>query len=201
MKNVRKIEDIATKMRLMGDSVEILTESTLIQTPKNGLAHLYKLVDNRLVLSCKYHEIKRVDGADICITKSITGKYGIISLNGHPIIRPGYLNIDDSYKGMLIVTLDNGLKSILNYKGDDLIPYTLYSLKIINTAIGDIIDTKSSSIYAGLLLIKQDANEVTLEKLYGINKEIGCRSYSIEYNKIIVFYDAHNKFEIPLTNK
>ena len=71
MKNVRKIEDIATKMRLMGDSVEILTESTLIQTPKNGLTHLYKLVDNRLVLSCKYHEIKRVDGADICITKSM----------------------------------------------------------------------------------------------------------------------------------
>ncbi len=199
MDNVRKIEDVALKLKLMGDSVEILTESTLIQTPKNGLTSLYSIIKNKLVLSCRFSEIKRVYDSDICITKSVAGKYGIINLKGNQIIKPGYLDVDDSYKGLLVVTLDNGLKSILNYKGDDLISYTLFSLKIVNTIIGDIIDTKSASINSKLLLIKQYGSELKLERLDKIDKEIGFSNYVIQYNKIVVFNDQGN-FEIKLTD-
>lgn len=202
MKIVRKIEDIAHKMRLVGDNVDILNESALIQTPKNsGITSLYRLENNRLVLGCKYSEINKVNNSEICITKSTTGKYGLIDFKGNPIIEPGYMDIDDRHEGILIATLGNGLKSILNYKGNELVPYTMSSVKIVDTILGYIIDSKTHNINSNLMLIKYEGGKATLEKLEKLNKEIAHRSYIIKYDRIIILDKNKENLEISLTSE
>lgn len=188
----KDINTVAMKMKMLGADVEILTDSTLLQSTKGKGTVLYKIGNGKIVEKQKYSSIERIRKTEICVTESYSGLKGLIDIHGNIIVSPGYKDIDTSNNLVIIATLDNGLKSILKYDGTELTPYILRSVKIIDTDIGYIIDADAGSNNANLILIEVENKDVRLRKLDNINNEISDKPYVILEDKVVII-DKSNK--------
>ena len=190
------IDKIATKMSLLGGKVKVLTPSTLIQTDGRGESNFYKLIDKQLKLIYNFENIEHKQSREICITTRLDGLKGIIDIQGKTIISPGFKEIDTAVEGILIVTLANGLRSITDNKGNELMPYMAHKIHPNKTKVGIIFDIWTASETIVFKRLRYENGMYKIIDIEYLNNKVHNGEYKVEYDRVKVkLKDGHNIVE------
>ena len=197
-----QLQNLYHKLRLVGDSVQILSDRTLLRWDvKSKEYSIYEVKNNKAIEKCRYELIEPLEplgDTSICITTNFKGLKGIVTIYGVDIIKPGYLSINTSVNGLLIVELPKtrlggqlvsssitgGLKAIIDYKGNNLTPYVVYNVKKYNTILGTILDITGRDGSINLHLVDY-SEKINLIELTNINNLVSSDENYIVYNEII----------------
>lgn len=180
------IDKIATKMSLLGGKVKVITPSTLIQNTEQGESNFYKLIDKQLKLIYNFKNIEHKPDREICITTRLDGLKGIIDIQGKTIVSPGFKDINTDVDGVLIVTLANGLKSITDNKGNELIPYMAHKIHPNETKVGIVFDIWTASETVVFKQLRYEDGKYNIVDMKYLNNKVYSGEYKVEYDRIKV---------------
>lgn len=178
-----KISELIAKLTLLGNTVKLVEENSLIVT-NNSTAKKTLIVrdDNKNIVSDEYDDIEHLTGTDYNLVR-INNKYGIVTSTQNIKEVSNYAKLDRyalASNGVynIVAKLDNGLYGVIDTEDREIIPF--YHSKIDVYKIGNLI------VYIGDSV---DCKRVYKDngKLYGVSNIIDVRDIIVCRNFIIVY--------------
>lgn len=194
---------IASKMRLMGDAVQIIGDNHLIHST-NDKDILYTVVDNKLKEILKFDKINWVKNSEVCIAITKHTEFPVrfdakhlININGTKLME-NLVDLKELCDGVLVADISANYKSIIGHDGMSLVNKIFTRIRKVDTIIGTIIDCDRFVGNNVLYLLEKNELGPYFVTLIELTEQIKDNSYTIKYDRINIYNKSGDKRVVML---